>query len=260
MINLFDLLKTLQATVNPHQAGHIRPQQNFERWCNEIQQQIFEELARDMFRNRTISDKLTPFLKSYNVTLVSQPGKNYDTFVRPADYRYFSSARYIRSGNTDGMGAPCQGKGMIEGKNGQVLYEDPDERVATAESEGSHGQDVTIPYIDNQKWGAIFNHRTKGPSFSRPYITAYDTECRVAPRGIGVLVLDYLRPPKDCKFAYTVGSDDQIIFDPNNSINLEWDTNVMPDFIARLQSKYGVYVKEDFTYQAGQLQRTQVKS
>ena len=73
-------------------------------------------------------------------------------------------------------------------------------------------------------------------------------------------MFDYLRKPRDCKFAYTLGSDDQIIFDDVNSVDLEWDTNMVPDFLGRLESRYGVYVKEELTTQMGQLKRSQTKS
>lgn len=261
MISLFDLLKTLQANVNPHQAGHIRPQQNFERWCNEINQELFEELARQWEKNNVISDKLSPFLRSVNVTLVPQPGKSYDIFLLPVDYRYFSSARILltsSAGEGTETGGKCCGCSTVDGATGS--YIDEDEVAMQKLDAGSTDLEAPARKVDNMRWGAALQHRMKKPTPQRPLITAFDGGFKVAPRGLGILVLDFLRPPVDAKFAYTLGPDDQIIYDVANSIPLEWNGNAIPDFISRLEAKYGMYVRDEFSYQGGQLHRAQVKS
>jgi hypothetical protein len=259
MIASFDLLKALEANVNPSQGGHIRPQENFVRWCNEINHEIFEELARQFEKSGNISDKLRPFLRSVSVSLVPNPGQPYDTFVVPTDYRYFASARFLFAPNsTDGV--PCPECCKMDGATGNLTpYVDPDEVELARINAGSDYTEVRVRKVDNQRWGSAMSHQLKKPSASRPVITAYDGGFKVAPRSLGILVLDYLRKPNDCTFLYTVGPDDQIIYDPTSQ-PLEWDTNVLPEFLARLESRYGVYVREDFTYQAAQLKRVQTKS
>lgn len=260
MINIFDLLKSLQAIVNPQQGGHIRPQQNYQRWLNEIQQELIEELVRQWEKNQVISDKLTPFLRSVNVALVPQPGKPYDIFLRPADYRYFSSARVLLSGEDATSGSACATCCTIDGATGkQVKFVDEDEVALNQQSAGSSDIEASVTKVDNMRWASALGHKIKKPTVKRPIITGFDGGFKIAPRGIGVVVMDYFRKPADAVFAYTLGPDEQIIFDPVASVNLEWDANMIPDFLARLEIRYGAYVREDFAYQAGQLHRTQVK-
>lgn len=261
MINLFDLYRSLTANVNPSQGGHIRPQENFMRWCNEIQQEIFEELARKWETNQTISDKLTPFLRSVNVSLTPNPGKPYDTFVPPADYRYFATARVLLTSEDAKVGTASGNCPTIDGNTGaQQRYEDPDDVKLAEAAVGSGYVEVPVRKVDNMRWGSAMAHITKRPTIRKPLITAYDGGFKMAPAGMGVIVLDYFRMPKDCLFAYTMTADGQIIFDPVNSVNLEWNANVIPDFLARLETRYGIYVRDDMTFQSGQLKRTQVKS
>jgi hypothetical protein len=64
-------------------------------------------------------------------------------------------------------------------------------------------------------------------------------------------VLDYLRLPKEATFSYTVGPDDQIIYNQAGSQPLEWSELLIPEFLARLSTKYGKRIRNEFVYQAG---------
>lgn len=232
MITLFELWEKFAGEYNTHQGGHIRPHRNFTNWVNDISLEIFGEKYEEWQKSQSNSDHLAPFLRSKPIQL-KKATKTYDLLEFPLDYGHFSSCRYIHKG--DNVPVPVK-------QNGDYYYPK------------SEDVEVTIELIDNDRWGAIGKHKFKSPQLKKPYITQFQDGFKVAPVGIGTVIVDYFKEPEKATFLYTIGPGDQIIFD-TTSKNLEWSPLVLKDFMTRLGMKYGKFIREPLIYQTSEKEK-----
>jgi hypothetical protein len=65
------------------------------------------------------------------------------------------------------------------------------------------------------------------------------------------MLLTYYRTPRKSVFGYTLSSD-IVIYDPLTSVNLEWSSTLMGEFMARLKKIYGGHVGDGEIYQMAQ--------
>lgn len=254
-IDLYDLWQSLRNNVNTQQGGFIRPQANFQSWVNEISVELFREKVKEWETTQRISDELSPFLKTVNAVLVEQPGRNYDVLTYPSDYGYFSSARILANVNVP-CGCACAGKEFMDGKDGQCKpYDDPDYQEIAAMNAGADVCELIVTKVPNQMWGSACDNSFKKPTAVAPIITQWDGGFKVAPRKLGVIILDYLKIPRKAVFGYTLGVDDNVIYNPLTSVQLEWSESVKGEFLARLQKRYGMFVREEFVYVGSEAER-----
>lgn len=255
-LNIFtDLWRPLIGNVNTQQGGHIKPQGNFQNWVNEISRELYREKIADWEKNQMLSDELSPFLKTVNGVLVPQPGKNYDILPFPSDYGYYSSARVLL--NTEkGCGCALEDVQILDGKTGMCKdWVDPDYKAIQELNRGNDLCEVSVSKVPNQMWGSACNNSFKQPTPAQPIVTQFEGGFKVCPRGLGIIILDYFKLPREAVFAYTLGTDDNIIYNAGASVQLEWGQSEQREFLARLQKRYGMFVREEFVYQASEQER-----
>lgn len=255
MIDLFDLYESFMSYVNSHVGGFFRPQTDFTKRCNDISKQLWVKWTREAEKSQECKDNLFPFLKSKN-TIVTATGP-YGKFTPPTDYGRFASARIIvANGNTYPDKTVDQGQ-CDEGdfKTEQELTE---EYFNTIEQ-------IDVELIDVQKWGAVNAHKTKKPTLMKPKMRQIDSGFEVSPRQVSVIVLDYYVEPKEATFVYTIspgnvqtGAGDQIIYNKNQSVPLEWPATVRNEFLIALGESYSIFTKDQFLNQATQQQKATV--
>lgn len=259
MIGINKLWMTFIAQVNTWQGGFWSPQANFTEAVNDIQNELMNDKVAKWQESQILTDEVSPFLETVNVKLVTNSNRPYDTAILPPNYVHYSSARVIII-NDEGCG--CKDKKDIDGQTGCIVecsadnkYIDPD----TILLEEKHAQDEIcegqVKIIDNQRWAALCDSFTKRPTISKPAITLFAGGIKVYPKHVGIIIMDYFRKPAEAVFNYTLGPNDEIIFDPNGSIDLEWPESVQPEFIARLMKKYAMYTGQEGLYQMGEMER-----
>ena len=254
MIDTFDLWNTFSSYVNTFQGGFYRPQTDFIQAVNRISQQLFTELTDEAENNQSNQDDLSPFLKTKNC-IVQNTNQIYGTFPYPEDYSAFSCARLLLyEGKTVGD-KECE----ICGSKPEA---DEEERYQMVQRYLDGLEEVDCPKINNSKWSSCLSHLTKGPTLSKPKITQTDSGFKVAPRKVSVIVLDYYRTPLNATFEYTIstgnvqtGAGDQIIYDKEKSIPLEWKDSTIDEFVIRLGEGYGLFTRDQFAFQAANVQR-----
>lgn len=250
LMDLFDLYRKLISLVNSAQGGFIRPQSNFQDWVNAINTELFRDMFSEFEKMQQLSDEYKkPFLRTVNAVVVSVPGAAYDTFLYPADYEYFSSAR-IMSRKDNGKICARSGCDFIKDtdKDGRAVtyrWNDPDLQALRAKAEQAELAELPVQLVDNQVWASVLEHETKGPTMARPYINQFEGGFRIAPAGIGIIVLDYLRTPRSAIFAFTPGTGDTVIYDKPNSQQLEWTGIVENEFLSRMAMKYAIYTRNE---------------
>jgi hypothetical protein len=261
MITSFDLWEKFIGKANTHQGGHVRPHRNFINWVNDISIAIFEEEYQAWEKTQVISDRLMPFLRSTNIVVTAVGGQMWDVVKLPKEYEHFSSARIIRrNGEACGDGALP----TVSGSDGCTEtrykeYIDEDEKKMLEQKADESLKEVVITKVKNNQWASVLDHEFDRPNFENPKCTQFDGGLKLAPKRLGVIVLDYLRLPQKCTFAYTIvnaGLETEYIqYDPDNSKPLEWSETLINEFVNRLKKDYGTFVREEMLYQHGENER-----
>jgi len=251
MIDLYDLYQDFKSYCNTAVGGWFRPQSDFQNSCNSINTEMFVKFTGEAEKSQEAKDNLFPFLISKNI-LVSKNGP-YGTFQIPVDdkapYGRFAAARIIVGGTTC---IPCQTVNDGKCSNGETKSD----QELTEEYFNTVKQ-IDVKMIDDAKWGAVNNHKTKCPTLDHPVIRQINQGFEVSPRTVTVVVLDYYRQPKKATFAYTItpgnvdtGSGDDLIYDKEKSQPLEWPENLRKEFIIRLGERYGLFTRDQFMFNA----------
>jgi hypothetical protein len=250
MITSFDLWEKFIGKANTHQGGHVRPHRNFIHWVNDISFAIFEEEYALWEKTQVISDRLMPFLRSVNIVVTPVGGQLFDLVSLPKDYEHFSSARIIRR-NGDACGD--QSLPTVSSKDGCTEvkcsnYIDEDDKKLLEQQADDKLKEVVITKIKNNKWAGLLDHEFDRPTWDVPACTQYEKGLKVAPKRLGVIILDYLRLPSKCTFDYTIinaGLETEYIqYNPDTSQPLEWSQTLINEFVDRLKKDYGTYVRE----------------
>jgi hypothetical protein len=116
--------------------------------------------------------------------------------------------------------------------------------------------------IDNQRWSAVLQHLRKKPTFEKPKMTEINGGFQIAPREVGVVVLNYYTEPKDAVFAYTqapgnlqTGSGGAIVYDQNNSVPFQWSKNVKVDLLEAIKDTYIAFTRDGLFQQINSAQK-----
>jgi hypothetical protein len=253
MLSLLTIWNSFQSYANTFQGGWYRPNTDFQPAVNDISKKLWEQWTGQAEKSQEIKDHLSPFLKTKNYIVENVVGNNFGVLKYPSDYGRFSSARIILNNQKC---VPCP-----DVNNGQC--ENGDFKTAEEVSE-EYKDNLTqrmVELIDNQKWFSCLNHLTKNPTFESPKMTQYQGGFNVAPRKVSVIVLDYYVRPKEGTFAYTIapgdtntGAGDYLIYDPVNSIQLEWPETVLNEFVIELGIRFGLFTRSEFIISMSQNQ------
>ena len=263
MIDIYDLYIDFKARANINQGGYVSPVV-FQSWVNNISSELFRDKVARWQESQQLTDDMGHLSRSKNVTVTPVPGKAYDVAILPSDYEYFIAAGRVYNRET-GKGCIVEGKGCIKGQTGEECssadcradnkYIDPDLVALEKLEQEDNLTEVAISIIDNQRWRPLLEHYTKKPTVDKPAITVIEGSLKVAPKHTGVIILDYFVAPVKTVFAYTVGSNDEILYDQGNSVPLDWPDRLKPEFISRLLKNYGVAVQNENFYAAGERER-----
>jgi hypothetical protein len=252
MIDLFDLYNSFKSYTNTFVGGWFRPQTDFTKRCNDISKKLWVKWTREAEKSQEAKDNLFPFLRSKNI-IVSTNGP-YGKFSPPAGYGRFASARIIVAGDT------CYPDKSVD--NGRFEQGDFKSQEELTDEYFDSVSQVDVILIDDQKWGAVNEHKTKRPTLSKPKIRQIDNGFEVAPRKVSVIVLDYYVEPAEATFVYSIssgnvqtGAGDQIIYDQKNSKPLEWPATVRNEFLIELGMSYGLFTRDTFVSQVTQQQK-----
>lgn len=258
-MDLFELYRSACADFNTQQSGHMRPQQNYQLWIENISKEYFRELFKDWEKNQILDDDYgLAFLKSVNIPVTIQPGKNFDFIKLPLDYAYYSSLRVFIHADQK-SGCLCEEYDILDSDGACGKYEDPDFKEIREKNKGQSVGEGRAVKVDNQRWGSAINHRRKKPILEQPVITQINGGFKISPKGIGIVVLDYIRYPVSPVFAYTTNTDGTVNYDLANSTQLDWPVQVKNIFLARLKMKYASATSQGDKYQHGMVEKKETK-
>ena len=248
MIDLFSLYQKLCGTYNTQQGGHAKIR-NFVDWVNDISIEMYTEYIANDGKDQQSEDYLMPFSRSVNIMVSNVAGAAHDIIKRPGNYENWRSMRMLYDGS--GNACLCVDKPVLDGKTAcEIPYHDIDEEILSKMKAESDLTEIQIIKVPNQNWGSVTNHRTLKPSRQRPRTTQQNDGFFIAPKGLGIIILDYYVKPKLGTFAYTIANpgaiDEYLNYDAPNSQKLEWSETLTNEFLNRLGRKYGKFIREQF--------------
>jgi hypothetical protein len=256
MIHLFQLYERFIARVNTHQGGHASPHRKFMSWVKDINIELFQEYYKAYEKSKDISDKITPFYQSFNVVIEGVPGQMYDLVRRPDGYSRIGSIRVYRRGQ---QACGISGNTTIDCNCNEAHCPsliDADEAAQFEQAQDDQIQEVEVVRVDSARWSALAKRQTKGASFDAPKCTLFDEGFKIAPKRLGVVVVDFFRLPVEPVFNYKIinqGTEiEQIQFVEAGSVHLEWDATLMPEFLARLETMYGTFIRNSGLVRQGE--------
>jgi hypothetical protein len=263
MIFVNELFADTESIVNPIQSGFFLDK--FNSYMNMASRDFFDELTgrRQQYNAQgesvtggfqktfKITDSLFPFIRR-RVVQVDSNG----LMIVPDDYAYFSDMR-VRYDEGELFKCACNGKNDVDCAD---LPNDPsaptlDEKIrlelAKVYPEGqfiltdinkiADILDSTI-YKPTKRLGICYPLTEVGvtANLNKSYF-------QLLPKNVGSGILTYLRLPKDGDYATTTDPDTQDnVYDPTNSLQLEWDKKNQNDLVVRIAQYYGVFItKQD---------------
>lgn len=252
MIDIYDLYNQFCSMYNTTQAGFYRPTPDFDLAAHEANLDVFNILAANMGKSEKIDTWLMPFTKTMNVAVKESVNIRY--IPKPPDFEYYASSRVIVSGS--GKTLCKDGCDLLEDEDCVKEYEELDKSMfATDEIEYEEHE---AELVKSSRWAAATKHETKGPSMSRPYLKLRDDGYQVVPKGVGVIVLDYLRKPGRPVFSFTVddqGENVYLRYNKDESKGLEWSEVLMPVFLYRIGKRYGLTIKDELVIQVSNIEK-----
>lgn len=247
-IDPFDLWNDFKSWVNTQQGGFMPPQGVFTRVANVSSLELWKKLTGVAEKSQEIKDMLLPFLVSKNV--LTQPANSYYTIAQPpVNYGRFATAKILLTKDKKTIPDPsvdngkcCKGNIVnIQIKTDAELAQDYYDNTVEAE----------IQMVDNQKWSAMLQHKTKSPTFEKPKMTQVNGSFKVAPREVSVVVFNYYTEPVDAVFAYTptpgnpqTGSGGSINYDPNASTQFQWTKIAKTELLEMIKQVYIGYTRD----------------
>lgn len=258
MMDLNDLYINALADFNTQQGGILRPYLNFNQWLNDISTELFNEKFGDAEKSQENNDQLdNAFLKSLNVVVTAQPGKNFDMITLPADYGYFAAIRVFTTKGGDTCG--CAEYDVLTEEGQCKKYTDPDLEEIRERLKGENVNETKAEKVDNGRFGAACKHKLLTPTLALPFVTQVNGGLKIVPRDIGIVILDYYRLPAKAVYAYTTTGVDTVNYNLGGSTQLDWPDLVKPEFLARLKKRYGSATRNQDQYVEGEQERKQTK-
>jgi hypothetical protein len=265
MIDTFDLYNDFKTSVNTQQGGFFSPQVNFIKAANLASINLWEKLTIEAEKSQEVKDKLLPFLVSKNIQTV-QSNSYYTIATPPVDYSRFASATILTvkekkvcvpSKDID-KGMCLNGKG-IKGKDKYVIFKSDEE---LAEDYYSTVTESEVEMIDNQRWSAALQHLRKLPTFEKPKLTQINGGFKIAPRDIGVIILNCYTRPTDATLVYTsaagnlqTGSGGGIVYNKALSIPFQWNVIVKNDLLEMIKDIYIGFTRDGLFQQISTSQK-----
>jgi hypothetical protein len=222
-VNISECFQWVKQNLNKEQSGSFSPEE-FNLACNVVSRELFnvkvglpETYApgapyppQAYQITQKITDDLRNFIKDVSIT------KSNGFFPLPADYAAFSSLSYDYTLNQKG-GQPISEKRFFDVVSDATFRMRQDDNVIM-------------------------------PTLKYPIATYRESGILVAPREITRLTLTYLRFPAIPVFGYTVGSNDEYVYDPTTSTQIDFPATLHPEFGMRVGRYFGITLREETFY------------
>ena len=114
--------------------------------------------------------------------------------------------------------------------------------------------DIELQRVSRNEYYNIIKSPLTKPTLSYPIYLLEGTTTKISPTGVSSVDFDYIKKPAFPKWAYTVGSVGQFIYDDNNSVDFELHSSEQPELVLRILAYAGVIVRDPSIVQTAMAQ------
>lgn len=208
--------KTVLLILNKEQRGYMTPDE-FNKVGNQVQLEIFEKYFEDLNQ----------------LTRVPQNDMDYADRVAYLDQKI----AVFKTNSTESV------------DDGQVSLPAGLHVLGTISA-----NDIELQRVSRNEYYNIIKSPLTKPTLSYPIYLLEGTTTKISPTGVSSVDFDYIKKPAFPKWAYTVGSVGQFIYDDNNSVDFELHSSEQPELVLRILAYAGVIVRDPSIVQTAMAQ------
>lgn len=101
-----------------------------------------------------------------------------------------------------------------------------------------------ISVVKDGDWDVRLSDELTKPSYEYPCCRIQNTYYEFRPKNLGYVDYVYLRQPIPAVLAYTIDANSNIVYDPTNSVQLEWPENLKGDIANIIYNWLGNNLKD----------------
>ncbi len=240
-INIDEVYRFVQFVANKEQSGFVKPsefnlavdraqmQLFMERYNNPAEYQPGRPIPRVAYQqSQKISDDLRMFIKRLVLPITSDGMMQY-----PSDYIHFSKATHSYVELRDVTKEPVTG-------NCSTCASD----ITVVTQSSTFEKIVGVKPVDDSELNGILSSSIVAPSNEYPILAFFEDGIQFYPKGLGDAELTYLHRPTVPLWAYQLIGTGRPVYDPANSIDLEWPEQVFNEIAIRVLSFVGINLRE----------------
>jgi hypothetical protein len=114
----------------------------------------------------------------------------------------------------------------------------------------------TVKRVEFDRLASYLNSSIDNPTTDFPIYVQIENTYKIYPSTINSVNLDYLKLPGEAVWAYTM-SGNRPVYDPTNSIDLEWSTDEINNIVMKVLSMFGISVKDQQLVNYAEAQKAQ---
>lgn len=111
--------------------------------------------------------------------------------------------------------------------------------------------------LDEQRVDKSFDNPLASPTAEDPVIAETKSGFEVYPSTIDILILKYLRTPATAKWGFTKPNNRNPVYDPETSVDLEWDESEKPQLVMRVANYLGLNIRDSSVVQFTEKEKAQ---
>lgn len=225
-MDLGDILDLVNDLLRKNASGRTLKPEAYNRYLQSSNIELYNKLygkkpisASNMSKeqweiNQVVSDSLSPF-KVFLGSPGTMPLKVNTVGVAqiPDDYSHISSMRYLHKISKAGC----------------------DTKTKT----------IPIEILTDNQLGDRLSNPNRQPTKKNPFAVFYDSYIQFYPYDLQFVYFTYLKIPTTPYYAWTLGTDDVPVYDPSNSVQLEWREDDHIEIIRMILDKASVSIDDN---------------
>lgn len=181
--------------------------------------------------NNSIVGIVKPFLKVENIPVIN------GNISFPENYRNILGAAITVAKDKKSL---CTG--------GSEFKNDPRVKTVTQlEKEKLRGTCISnnVNMVDQDEWSERTRSKYKFPTYEKPIGCIFEGEAiKICPYDIANVELRYILEPKIYRYGYQQLPDDTFVYDPNASVESEWEQTAASYLFKAVGALYSIYLRD----------------
>jgi len=234
--SLNNMLTSLLAVSN-QDFNQFLPPSIYSAMYNTVSSWLLSKVAELFPTNQRIIDIARPFMVKVSIPVTN------GMIVIPNDCRNFLSAGVTVKNDFSGECGTYETKEEKEGKPFQTQQQKLQEFKISVAKAGCQSRPIVI--VDQNEWDYRTTDNFDYPTYKDPIGCFFDSNLKVCPYDLTSVEIRYLRNENTYSLGYIQQPDDTFVYNPETTIETEWETNAYEYIFKGLSVLYGCYSKDN---------------